>query len=160
MNLFDKFMEVLDSLEREKVEYVLVGGFAVILYGLPRLTQDIDLFIKPDTENLARLKNALFSVFGDASINEIDLEMLDKYPVVRYGSPEGFYIDLIVRLGNAFSFSDIKYVVRDIEGHYARVATIELLYEMKRDTLRPVGKSDSEFLRELLKKSNDPDGGV
>jgi len=45
MNLFDKLLQIADALEREKVEYILIGGFAVILYGLPRLTQDLDLFI-------------------------------------------------------------------------------------------------------------------
>lgn len=43
-DLFNKFLEVIDTLE--KVDYILVGGFAMVLYGMPRATQDLDLFVK------------------------------------------------------------------------------------------------------------------
>ena len=55
MNLFDKFLQVADRLENEGVDYILIGGFAVILYGMPRLTQDVDLFIKNDAFFLQEL---------------------------------------------------------------------------------------------------------
>lgn len=45
-DLFNKFLEVIDTLEKEKVDYILVGGFAMVLYGMPRTTQDLDLFVK------------------------------------------------------------------------------------------------------------------
>lgn len=45
-DLFNKFLEVIDTLEKEKVDYILVGGFAMVLYGMPRATQDLDLFVK------------------------------------------------------------------------------------------------------------------
>ncbi len=57
-DLFNRFLEVIDALEKEKVDYVLIGGFAVVLYGMPRFTQDIDLFIKSEKENVIRLQNA------------------------------------------------------------------------------------------------------
>ena len=90
MNLFDKLLQIADALEREKVEYILIGGFAVILYGLPRLTQDLDLFINNTTDNVQRLRTALNQVFQDQSIEEITVKELDRYPVIRYGSPDGF----------------------------------------------------------------------
>jgi hypothetical protein len=45
-DLFEKFLEVLEAFGKEEVDYILVGGFAVILHGMPRLTQDIDVFVK------------------------------------------------------------------------------------------------------------------
>lgn len=45
-DLFKKFFDVLDALEKEKIEYILIGDFAMVLYGMPRVTQDLDLFIK------------------------------------------------------------------------------------------------------------------
>jgi hypothetical protein len=153
MNFFDTFIKVLDAFHYEKVEYILVGGFAVILYGLPRVTQGIDIFIRPDKDNINGLKRALESVFADESIEEISLEMLEEYPVVRYGSPDGFFIDIIIRLGIAFSYDDLKHVIKEIEGHPVRVATVKTLYDMKKDTVRPIDKSDSYFLLDLLNKN-------
>ncbi len=65
--LFDRFLEVFDALEREEVEYVLIGGFAVVLYEMPRLTQDLDIFIQSKQENINKLQKALFAVFNDNS---------------------------------------------------------------------------------------------
>jgi len=53
------------------VEYILIGDFAVVLYGLPRFTQDIDIFVKPEEDNIKKLKKVLKSVFHDKSIEEM-----------------------------------------------------------------------------------------
>ena len=42
----------------EGVDYVLVGGVAVNLHGIVRATEDADLFVRPDAENVARLRRA------------------------------------------------------------------------------------------------------
>jgi hypothetical protein len=151
MDYFNRFMEIMDALEREKVEYILVGGFAVILYGLPRLTEDIDLFVKQDEENISHLKQALLSVFADDSINEINSAMLKEYPVIRYGSPDGFYIDILCNLGEAFKYDNLEYITKSIKGHHVRIASAKTLYAMKKDTVRPIDKEDSFFLKNILK---------
>ena len=79
--MIDQFFKVLDALNKYSVEYILIGGFALNLYGLQRGTQDIDLFVNPTLENIKRIKKALFSVFADTSIEEIDLEDIQKYAV-------------------------------------------------------------------------------
>lgn len=38
MDLYEKFMNVFSALQKENVEYILIGGFAVVLHGLPRVT--------------------------------------------------------------------------------------------------------------------------
>ena len=52
MELFGNFIKVLAALQHHRVEYILVGGVAVIFYGMERLTRDIDLFLKMDAENV------------------------------------------------------------------------------------------------------------
>ena len=152
MNLFDKLLQIADALEREKVEYILIGGFAVILYGLPRLTQDLDLFINNKTDNVQRLKTALNQVFQDQSIEEITVEELDRYPVIRYGSPDGFTLDFVAKIGEMFTFADLSYEALDIEGHPIKVATPECLLRMKEGTLRPIDQNDAIFLREFIRR--------
>jgi hypothetical protein len=150
MDLFKKFMGVFAAFEEESVEYILIGGFAVVLHGFPRLTQDIDIFIRPTEENISNLKNALHSVFNDPAIDEISLHELHRYPVIRYGTPDGFSIDLIISLGEAFSFDDIQYELREIEGQPIRIANLQSLLEMKKFTYREVDRLDVQFLEHKI----------
>jgi len=53
------------------VEYILIGGVALILHEMERLTRDMDVFIKNTPENNERLQEALQSVFQDEAIKEI-----------------------------------------------------------------------------------------
>ncbi len=55
----DDFKEFIDSLNAHDVAYLLIGGWAVGLYGNPRATKDIDFLIAVDEENLDRLRVAL-----------------------------------------------------------------------------------------------------
>ena len=156
MNLFDRFLTVIDSLESEKVDYVLIGGFAVVLYGMPRITQDVDIFVKPDEGNIKRLVSALYKVFHDESVHEITLDELIKYPVIRYGSQEGFFIDILIKIGEVFSFDDLDHQILTIKGHRVQAATPETLYKLKKDTVRPSDKTDALFLKEWIdRKKNE-----
>jgi len=136
MDLVEKFLQVIDQFEKENVEYVLIGGFAVVLHGFPRFTQDIDLFIRPTEENVQRLQRALKNVFDDDSIDEITCSELGRYPVIRYGTPEGFNIDLIAQIGGAIHFDDIDYRIIEVEGHRLKIADEQSLIRMKENTMR------------------------
>jgi hypothetical protein len=50
------FRELLEEFEREAVELVLVGGYAVAFHARPRATKDIDLVLHGSPENLARAR--------------------------------------------------------------------------------------------------------
>lgn len=131
---FDRvLLAVLRALHRRGARYVLVGGGAVILHGLPRLTQDIDLFLPTDAANLGRVKDALRDVFEDPAIDEIRADDLAAdYAVVRYGPPgTDLLIDLMVRIGEAFRFEDLEAEEMDVEGVRVCVATPRTLYRMK-----------------------------
>lgn len=133
------------------MEYVLVGGLALIAQGLPRTTKDVDLFVETTHDNVKRLKAALRSVYDDPCIDEIDLRDLAPPAggVVRYGPPEGDYlIDILGRLGEAWSYSDLKFEFIDIDGTSVRVATPLTLFRMKRNTVRLQDRADAQALME------------
>ena len=48
MNLFDELMAVTQALDRQSVDYALVGGLAVAVWGAARATKDIDLLVRPE----------------------------------------------------------------------------------------------------------------
>lgn len=53
------FKELFELLNANDVEYLLIGGYAVGVYGYSRSTNDIDIFVSDDDENLQRLSAAL-----------------------------------------------------------------------------------------------------
>ena len=147
---FDRVLEVLKALEREQVRYVLIGGVALNLHGLARATQDIDLVLALDHENVERAKAALRSVFADPDIDDISAaDLAGEHPVIRYVPPqEPFVIDLIARWGDAFRYEDLEAEEHLIEGVRVRVASPRTLYRMKKDTVRPTDRYDAQALSE------------
>lgn len=145
----EKLQELFAALKDEAVEYVLVGAVALDALGIGRLTEDIDLFVRPTPANLERLRDALAQVWDDPDISEIRAEDLEgPYPVIRYISPDGSQIDVMSRLGTAFSYGDLQ-ATEEMYGEVeVRVATPMTLYRMKRDTIRPQDKADALKLRE------------
>ena len=125
MDYYKIFLEVIDALEREKVDYALSGGFAIITYGLSNRTKNMDLFVKPDEENLAKLRKVLISIFSDESINDVTPELLKDYPVIRYEPPGGFFIDIMSGIGNDIRFEDLKIEIKAIDSHPVRIASVE-----------------------------------
>jgi phage replication-related protein YjqB (UPF0714/DUF867 family) len=53
------FKEFIQCINSEKVEYLLVGGYAVGFHGAPRFTADMDIWVGSDPDNAAKLGRAL-----------------------------------------------------------------------------------------------------
>ena len=62
------FRDVLKALHEYEVDYILVGGLAVILHDVPRVTEDIDIFVKRDAENLRKLKEGTLRKIDQADV--------------------------------------------------------------------------------------------
>jgi predicted nucleotidyltransferase len=147
MDLYDKFNQVISTFNNHKVEYILIGGYAVILYGYLRGTEDIDFFVNPTEENFLNLRSALHELFQDNSIEELTLKDSMQYSVTRYNTPDGFFIDIITTLGAAFHYNDIKFnELQNEQGTRVRIADIESLIEMKKSTFREKDIEDIFFL--------------
>jgi hypothetical protein len=57
------YKEMLECLSEERVRFLLVGAYALAVYGYPRATKDIDFFVRASPENASSLMRAL-SRFG------------------------------------------------------------------------------------------------
>lgn len=146
----DRVQALLKSFGDEGVEYVLVGAAALNLHGIIRATEDIDFFVRPDDDNIERLKRALRRLWEDPEIEGISAaDLSGSYPVVRYGPPgEDFVIDLTSHVGTAVRFEDLEMQTIVIEGVPVSVATPSALYRMKSGTLRPIDQADAAVLKE------------
>ena len=57
--MLNRLQGVFASLHRHNVKYVVIGGIAVVLHGVPRATFDLDILIEATPENVQRLLDAL-----------------------------------------------------------------------------------------------------
>jgi hypothetical protein len=53
---------VLEALENNRVQYILIGGQAVVAYGASQFTRDVDFWVNPTIKNINTLKKALDSI--------------------------------------------------------------------------------------------------
>lgn len=143
----DRLRALFIALAQHRVEYAVFGAVALGFHGLARATADLDLFVPADAANVERLKHALKDVFADPSIDEISAEDLcGDYPAVRYFPPEGFALDIVTRLGEAFSHADLEIEDKEYDGVIVRVVSARTLWRMKRDIVRPKDKMDAAAL--------------
>jgi hypothetical protein len=76
VDAFDDVLRVIEALNSAGVEYVVIGGVGLNVHGIIRATEDLDLFVRPDAGNVARLRSALKAVWSDPSIEEITADDL------------------------------------------------------------------------------------
>lgn len=80
------FKEFLQLLRSAKIEYLLIGGYAVGHYGFPRATGDLDIWVATHDENATRLVNALHRFGFD--VPELNKSLFQEpRHVVRMGVP-------------------------------------------------------------------------
>ena len=95
VNIHPDFNEFVAALNKNRIDYVIVGSFALAFHGYPRATGDIDFWIRPTPVNLKALFNALSDFgFEELEISEDDL-MSGK--IIQLGYPP-VRIDLITVL--------------------------------------------------------------
>ncbi len=120
MYLFDqevqKFLKTLNS---KKVEYLVVGGFAVNYHGYIRATGDLDLWWNPTGSNFKKVLEAIQEFGFDCS----DVEHLQKYDqvksLIRLPLNEHFDIELLSLIDGKFTFGEAfqsanETVIKDI----------------------------------------------
>jgi hypothetical protein len=80
------FRELLALLNKHAVDYMIVGAYALAFHGAPRFTGDIDILVRPEAQNAARILNALKKFgFGSAGLTEEDFLAVGK--VIQLGVP-------------------------------------------------------------------------
>jgi hypothetical protein len=132
---FEDLISLCKSLNEKSVQYVLIGGFAVILHGSARTTKNIDLLVDPSVENIQRIKQVM-SALPDNAASQIQDGDVAQYEVVRIA--DEYVVDLMAKAcGITFSEASHDIQTMDIDGVKIPVASKKLLIRMK----------DTEFLR-------------
>lgn len=129
------FKELLELFNEHKVEYMIVGAYALAYYGAPRFTGDIDIFVKPSIENTQRILLALAD-FGFGSLNlKID-DFQNPDSVVQLGVPP-------VRVDIINSITGVTWEEADqgkVEGLYGNISVYFLGKEQYMANKRAMGR--------------------
>jgi hypothetical protein len=155
---------ILEVLERHRVRYVLIGGFAATIHGSPYVTTDVDITPAAGPENLARLS---------AALNELEARKRVA------GEPEGFAFshdaaslakgqiwNLITRFGDldisfvpsgTRGYDDLRRDAADLEilGVQVPLASLADIIRSKEAADRPKDRLVLPVLRRILEEGGD-----
>jgi hypothetical protein len=145
MSTHPHFEEFLRLLERNRVDYMIVGGYAVAFHGWPRFTGDIDVFYDAVPLNIRRLKKTLLD-FGFPKQDIPESVFHTKGEMLTFGVPP-VRVDLMNDI-DGISFEDAKQNV--VRGKYGKVEVnfigLDGLLRNKRATNRAKDRADIEEL--------------
>lgn len=139
------FAEFLRSLRSRGVEYLLVGGYAVGLYGYPRATADLDIWVRRSPENAERIVAALRAFGFDVPSLSASL-FLRSEQVIRMGLPP-LRIEVLTSIsGVEFDdcWADRREMILDTEPVW-----LPSLEDLKRNKAASGRPKDLEDLRHL-----------
>jgi len=147
MTLNRSFRELLESFHARRVRFLIVGGYAVIFHGHPRMTQDLDLWIDLEPDNLDRLASCLEECgYGIADFFRRQLQVPDR--VVSLGAaPQR--IDLLTGVG-PFDFGEVhaRRVLEVWDGVELPTVSLRDLRALKKASGRLQDLADLEALPE------------
>lgn len=142
------FLDFIQCLNETDVEYLLVGGYATIIYGYNRTTGDMDIWVNRTKKNYARLKSA-FTKFQMPIFDMTESTFLndDSIDVYTFGRPP-VTIDIIVKL-KGLDFSDVwnsREEKKLDENLFVKVIHLNHLIMAKKASNRPKDQDDIQHL--------------
>ena len=143
--LSQDFKEFIQSLNDNRVRYLVIGGYAVALHGHPRYTKDLDVWIEMKPDNAAKIVKAL-EQFGLASLGLKAEDFLVPDQIVQLGYPPN-RIDVLTTLpGVEFERCYASRVQVEIGGVAVNFIDLENLKKNKKATGRTQDLADLENL--------------
>ncbi len=139
------FLDMLSALSEEGAEYLLVGAYALAVYGLPRATGDRDLWISTTPENRRRVWRAL-ERFG-APLHELEEADIAAADLVFEIGVAPQRIDILTSIdGVDFEEAWPSRLETDVAGQVVAVISRDHLAQNKRASGRPQDLADLAWL--------------
>ena len=145
--MIEDHLKLYKSLNKHKVKYLIIGGVAAIIYGVPRTTLDIDIFIEPTLRNAEKLLGALKdSGFGTASLTSpskiLDNEITIFEDYIR--------LDVFTKVkGMAFDKAWERQRVKKMMSVPIKFASLKDIISSKKASKRRIDKEDLALLKQL-----------
>ncbi|MBV9957076.1 MAG: hypothetical protein JO360_01590 [Acidobacteria bacterium] len=149
-------LDVFASFQKRNVKYLVIGGIAAVLHGVPRATFDLDILIEASPDNAQRLLDALTDAsFATATMITANELLAHEITIFR----DRVRIDVQTSTpGITFGAAWQKKVVMTYQGQEFYIAAKDDVIASKRAAGRDKDLEDVRML-EIDFKDNEPDPG-
>ena len=160
-----KYIQLFQKLDQYQVRYLICGGLAVNIYGIPRMTADIDLLIDFTDENIDKFENALKILMYQSTLpisikrfvnkEERQKAIKDKNLIAySYFNIQANYMNLDVLMDVPMVFNELwnEKESRIVNGTVINLVSVEHLIELKKYANRKQDIDDVILLSKLLRK--------
>lgn len=143
-----EYLNLVRLLNEEKVEYVVLGGHAVIAHGYLRTTGDIDIFVNPTPENAQKIVLALEKYgFTNGEFEVLDFILVPNY--LSFSRYDG-WIDLMTfTVGVTFEECYQNKIELEVQGVKIKFINLRELIKNKKTLGRPQDLNDLQNLENL-----------
>lgn len=157
------YLQLFKALKDHDIHYLLVGGLAVNMHGVPRMTMDVDLIIALDTDNIAKLETCSnflglrpsvpLKLAELADANKREALFKEKHLIALSlicDSPATPSVDIIIHHPLDFQQAYQNKLERDVSGTPVMVASIEDMITMKKTAGRAQDLADIAHLERFI----------
>ena len=142
--MLNRLKGVFESFQKHDVKYLVIGGIAAVLYGIPRATFDLDILIEATPENACRLLDALSDAgLGTASLTSADEILANEITIFK----DRVRIDVQINTpGIIFQEAWERKEVMSYDGQEFYIVCLKDLIASKKASGRPVDLEDARML--------------
>ena len=144
------FVDLVRCLRDEECEFLIVGAHALAAHGAPRATGDLDVFVRPDPTNAARVYRALARFGAPVAAHGVHADDFTlPGTVYQMGLPPN-RIDVLTEIsGVSFDEAASETIVGRLGDETVRCIGLDALIRNKRAAGRPKDLADVATLEEL-----------
>jgi predicted nucleotidyltransferase len=159
-----EYLQLFKKLSQQQVRYLICGGLAVNIYGIPRMTANIDLLLDFTDENIDKFENVIkllmyqstipVSIKTFVNIKEQQKVINDKNLIAySYFNSQRNYMNLDVLIDVPIPFNELWNMKekRFVDGTSVNIVSVEHLIVMKQYANRKQDIDDVILLSKLLK---------
>ncbi len=150
--LLDEHKVILIKLLQSKVDFILIGGYAVIYHGYGRTTGDMDVWLRPDNGNRDKLVPVLESL-GVLSEDIVQIKSVDFTQALAFHIDEPpRRVDFLTKIvGLTYEEADKKKVFLPLGNFQVAVLHLDDLIVNKLISGRAKDKADVEELQKIMR---------
>ena len=154
------YFEIFKEFYRERIKYLITGGLAVNLYGIPRMTMDVDLMVDLNDENLEKL-NLVLNRLNYKPIYS-GIEKLEKKMIISFIENKNMIafsfknfsepfkqLDILLPYSLDFNKYWINREIRKVDNIEIYLISLEDLIKIKESSNRAIDKSDIQLLKKI-----------
>ncbi len=153
-----KFLiKLCKTLNENKIEYAIAGGWAVALHKIPRATFDVDLVLKISSENFINIEKILnqLGLVSQIPVNadqmfKFRLEYIQNKNLIAWNFVNPLMPSEVVDLILTENKSDLEIEIKKIGDCKIPVLSVKSLIQLKKKSNRPQDQEDIKWLQKLI----------